>query len=96
MDAAISRAIPSALMAGIIWRLRAPSPGSRSFRRKTGSVHGRPFKLPHARKKKAGQPESPPPQNRKIRYVAAAWNLFRMRPKGWEKRNGSGIHNKEL
>src|SRR6266436_7987316 len=60
MDAVTSPAIPSASMAGIIWRPRARSRGSQSFRRKTGSVLGRPFKLPHARKKKAGQSESRP------------------------------------
>src|SRR5437868_12717042 len=57
MDAATSPATPSASMAGIIWRRRARLRGFRNFRRKTGSGRGRPFRLPRARKKKAGRPD---------------------------------------
>src|SRR5260221_8899125 len=59
MDAVTSPATRSASMAATIWRRRARSRGSRNFRSKTGSGRGRPFKLPRARKKKAGRPETP-------------------------------------
>src|SRR5260221_1202332 len=71
MDAAISPATRSASMAAIIWRRRARSRAFPSFRRKTGSGRGRPFKLPRARKKKAGRPETPAAWSRKTdRFIA--------------------------
>src|SRR5258708_14086500 len=62
MDAATSPATPSVSTAGIIWQRRARSRGFRSFRRKTGSGRGRPFKLPRARKRKAGRPDVEKPE----------------------------------
>src|SRR5260370_22592132 len=59
MAAVTSPAIRSASMADIIWRHRAPLQDSRSFRRRTGSVRGRPFKLPRAGKKRGGRLEVP-------------------------------------
>src|SRR4030081_603822 len=63
MDAVTSPATPSASTAGIIWRRRARSRGFQNFRRKTGNGRGRPFRLPRARKKKAGRPEINKPES---------------------------------
>src|SRR5438445_13430810 len=57
MDAVTLPATPSASMAGIIWRRRAPLRGFQNFRRKIGSGRARPFRRPRARKRKAGRPE---------------------------------------
>src|SRR6202166_2007196 len=62
MDAATSPATPSVSTADIIWQRRARSRGFRSFRRKTGSGRGRPFRLPRARKRKAGRPDVDKPE----------------------------------
>src|ERR1700674_2351630 len=91
MDAVISPAIRSVSMAGIIWRRRAPLRDSQSFRQRTGSVPGRRFRLPRARKKKAGQSEiTGGAMDRNIRYVTALPNVFPVRPENPE-RNAMGL-----
>src|SRR6202011_5581880 len=62
MGAATSPATPSVSMADIIWQRRVRSRGFRSFRRKTGSGRGRPFKPPRVRKRKAGRPDVDKPE----------------------------------
>src|SRR5258705_2091496 len=76
--AVTSPAIPSASMAGIIWRRRARSRGFQNFRRKPGNGRGRPFRLLRARKKKAGRPEinRPEPPGRDAMGLAIATTSF--------------------
>src|SRR3982074_2118780 len=97
MDAIISPAKRSVSMAGIIWRRRARLRDCPSFRKKTGSVRGRPFKLPRARKKKDGLPEAMlAPRNRMNQKVMAGRARFQQDRRAWEKRNGPGNCYNEL